>query len=390
MEQSQHLRAPPHASGGASASSAGSSSSTAGSSAGAAGSSALFSSTPLSLAPGHAFPHALAASPSPARPAAPRSPRQSLSVYGTSPLLSRRGGSELADDGASMLDGGGAGGHSRLGSEAASEELEHERELEELEDSVRQSRNTDDFTRIIGQFRLERRRRSGRSHADASSSQVYLGLPSSGSGHFGQAGGRPASMYSVDDSSYGPEYADDAASIVTTRSGGGGPGGMRVQVRCTCCCGRGEDCDSMRRATREWADMESDLRLAAEIGQALLRRNDSLTASLSSAKITHEQQRDALMARLTGSIKESAQLERELKQCGLNLEAADAGNRALLHELDELRGEASTLRIKGARCGECLCGRAAAAERACVADVMPIYVGSGGRGARHAHAAGHG
>lgn len=89
-----------------------------------------------------------------------------------------------------------------------------------------------------------------------------------------------------------------------------------------------------------------------EIGQALLRRNDALVASSSTTETKYRTQRDSLMNRLTGSIRESAALERQLAQCGLNLEAADSSNRALLHELDEVRGENTRLTAKLARSGE--------------------------------------
>lgn len=49
------------------------------------------------------------------------------------------------------------------------------------------------------------------------------------------------------------------------------------------------------------------------------------------------------MKRLTNSIKESSALEKELAQCGLNLEAADSSNRALLAELDTARRDLQKL-----------------------------------------------
>ena len=92
-------------------------------------------------------------------------------------------------------------------------------------------------------------------------------------------------------------------------------------------------------------DAEHLCSLPSEIGQALLRRNDAFTAEASAKEAQHASQRDSLMKRLTNSIKESSALEKELAQCGLNLEAADSSNRALLAELDTARRDLQKLRL---------------------------------------------
>lgn len=93
----------------------------------------------------------------------------------------------------------------------------------------------------------------------------------------------------------------------------------------------------------------SDLRLAAEIGQALLRKHDDLAASVSTTEARHSSQVDALMSKLTRSIKESKDYEKRLAATSLNLEAADSSNRALLAELDDCRRELSRVKAEKAK-----------------------------------------
>ncbi|CEH12369.1 hypothetical protein CBOM_00358 [Ceraceosorus bombacis] len=245
------------------------------------------------------------------------------------------------------LDAGSSRGGSDV-DESEVDAVEHEREMEALEDSVRQTRTIEEFTAIIGQFRNERRRRS----------RHLMTASGSGDGlHADGTGGRPASVYSEANdvsSIYDPRtlepvgaLGDDAASIITT---GSTAARLRVQVRVACCCEIGDGgCDRGRRAAVEWADMESDLRLAAEIGQALLRDKDALSSSIASLKAAHSQQMEKVMSRMSNSIRESAKLERELKQCNLNLEASDSGNRALLAELDDVRAEVGKLRLRSVK-----------------------------------------
>lgn len=118
--------------------------------------------------------------------------------------------------------------------------------------------------------------------------------------------------------------------------------------RCTCCCGR-EDCERAKRAIADWSELEEDLRLAAEVGQALLRKYDALVASSAESEQRHVSQRNAIMDKLTRSIHEGNELERRLGQTAMNLEAADSSNRALLSELDGCRRELGSLKAQRAK-----------------------------------------
>ncbi|GAA5871260.1 hypothetical protein JCM8547_007236 [Rhodosporidiobolus lusitaniae] len=88
-------------------------------------------------------------------------------------------------------------------------------------------------------------------------------------------------------------------------------------------------------------DLEADLRLAAELGQALLRDKTQLQQRLDAA----EKGQQKLLDRLTSSVKENAQLQRRLEETVGSLEQADASNRALLVSLEEDRKTISRLSV---------------------------------------------
>ena len=91
--------------------------------------------------------------------------------------------------------------------------------------------------------------------------------------------------------------------------------------------------------------MESDLQLSAEIGQALLQRQDTIVHRSQQEAEEHAQQRDQLLARLSQTIKETQVLERQLSQANFNLEAADQSQHALLSELDEVRHQLKQMKM---------------------------------------------
>lgn len=176
------------------------------------------------------------------------------------------------------------------------------------------------------------------SYSPASSSP--LALLARGVGQRASSSGSAAAASGIEPGSSG---ASTAAASTAVHDG--------AKVRCTCCCGRGtRRCRRARRATREWAEMEGDLRLAAEIGQALLRRSDALQSALSQSQSEHSSRIDALMKKLTSSIRETSRLEKRLEQADLNLEAADASNRALVRELDDCRRELGRRKQTEAKC----------------------------------------
>ncbi|CAD6929385.1 unnamed protein product, partial [Tilletia caries] len=234
-------------------------------------------------------------------------------------------------------------------------------EQPELYDSVRNSRTVEDFTRFVSELRLNRQAsrstlpgtaaQPASNHAAAPSTDDSVSSLSDDHHHH----------HSHNPSSTSRHYDDDNASILDDVSirygfhhthGSGSSSAQRtpVSVRCTCCCNK-PDCERATRAMSEWATLEEDLRLAAEIGQSLLHKHDAALGALSKAQDEHIQQRDSLMNRLTHSIRESASLQRQLAQTTLNLEAADASNRTLLSELDEARSASKTLRRSQARLG---------------------------------------
>ncbi|CAO1633174.1 unnamed protein product [Sympodiomycopsis kandeliae] len=236
--------------------------------------------------------------------------------------------------------------------------------LEGFEESMRQSNSIDDFTKVIQDFRQERSKRRSGGGPPSIADKSALGLiHTDTTNHFlTSADGRrkrTSSHAGSDDGGSGIMWRqsldvdrvmpDDASTYTTkSRRTSWRNSGQGRPSRCTCCCGR-DDCEKARRATLEWTDMEQDLRLAAEIGQALLRRNDALTAEATTKENRYAAQRDSLMKRLTKSIRESSQLEKELSQCSLNLEAADSSNRALLAELDQTRRDAKKFEAERAK-----------------------------------------
>ncbi|CBQ70029.1 conserved hypothetical protein (N-terminal fragment), partial [Sporisorium reilianum SRZ2] len=185
--------------------------------------------------------------------------------------------------------------------------------MDQIENSVRQSKTIEDFTNIISEFRMNRHTLYPDSLAGSHVHDTADTIPAS------------ASHRSLDQRSEAAET-----------------------VRCTCCCSK-DDCPRALRARQEWRDLEADLRLSAEIGQALLRRHDAMQAKLQKQAEEYMQQRDGLMTRLTKSYKETSALERELAQSNLNLEAADSSNRALLHELDDARSQLTKLKASQTR-----------------------------------------
>ncbi|TKY88267.1 hypothetical protein EX895_002977 [Sporisorium graminicola] len=185
--------------------------------------------------------------------------------------------------------------------------------LDEIENSVRQSKTIEDFTSIISEFRMNRQTLYSDSLA-------------------GSLAQDPADTISASASHHSIGQRSESAET----------------VRCTCCCSK-DDCPRALRARQEWRDLEADLRLSAEIGQALLRRHDAMQAKLQKQAEEYMQQRDGLMTRLTKSYKETSALERELAQSNLNLEAGDSSNRALLHELDDARSQLTKLKASQTR-----------------------------------------
>ncbi|BGP18912.1 hypothetical protein JCM10213v2_006992 [Rhodosporidiobolus nylandii] len=88
-------------------------------------------------------------------------------------------------------------------------------------------------------------------------------------------------------------------------------------------------------------DLEADLRLAAELGQALLREKTALQHRLDSA----DKAQQKLFDRLGASVKENERLQRRLEETVGSLEQADASNRALLVSLEEDRKTISRLSV---------------------------------------------
>ncbi|SCV72413.1 BQ2448_3950 [Microbotryum intermedium] len=79
--------------------------------------------------------------------------------------------------------------------------------------------------------------------------------------------------------------------------------------------------------------LEADLRLAAQVGQALLEEKSGLEKRLSAAEAGNQKMID----RLAMAVKEAQQLQRRLEETVNNLEQAEANNRALLVSLEEDR-----------------------------------------------------
>ncbi|SGY69710.1 BQ5605_C004g03052 [Microbotryum silenes-dioicae] len=79
--------------------------------------------------------------------------------------------------------------------------------------------------------------------------------------------------------------------------------------------------------------LEADLRLAAQVGQALLEEKAGLEKRLATAETGNQKMLD----RLATAVKEAQQLQRRLEETVNNLEQAEANNRALLVSLEEDR-----------------------------------------------------
>ncbi|GAA5964768.1 hypothetical protein JCM3765_002548 [Sporobolomyces pararoseus] len=89
----------------------------------------------------------------------------------------------------------------------------------------------------------------------------------------------------------------------------------------------------------ETNSLEADLKLAAEIGVALLQEKGALQQRLESMEKANQK----LLNRLSSSVKENNQLQRRLEETVGNLEQADSSNRALLVSLEEDRKTISRL-----------------------------------------------
>ncbi|EPQ27299.1 uncharacterized protein PFL1_05222 [Pseudozyma flocculosa PF-1] len=262
-----------------------------------------------------------------------------------SPLRSRAGslgegdasgdaaGSDYAESIADTTGGGGGGDQSMSMLSTADPA-----EIDELEEGVRQSRTIEDFTKIISEFRLNRKSTYAESLAVNTETGSQWGGARSDDGATGSDAGSISASTSL----------CRRRRSISGESGSDYGGASATRGRCTCCCGR-DDCPSAIRARQEWRDLEADLRLSAEIGQALLKRHDAMHARSQKQAQEYIQQRDGLMSRLTKSYKETSGLERQLAQANLNLEAADSSNRTLLHELDEVRGQLAKLRASQTR-----------------------------------------
>lgn len=226
----------------------------------------------------------------------------------------------------SESDSSGSPQHSRVGSRDAASSMDNgdqslsismlsvvdPADMDEIENNVRQSKTIEDFTNIISEFRMNRQTLNAESSTSSALPEGST-IPASASHH----------------------SLGERSEIGET-------------IRCTCCCGK-EDCPRALRARQEWRDLEADLRLSAEIGQALLRRHDAMQAKLQKQAEEYMQQRDGLMSRLAKSYKETSAVERQLAQSNLNLEAGDSSNRTLLHELDEARNRLNKLKAGQAR-----------------------------------------
>lgn len=260
---------------------------------------------------------------------------------------------------------------------------EGEEDISTLETNIiQQSHSIDDFTRIIAEWRTEREKgNTGNATTAAGPSSLSTSV-AGGAGSLrvrgsvaslstanlraADAGGGlasssratldvdAASQYSYDPSSVGEDVEDERQGLSGSPARGFAQSTLEestsgatlpAKLRCTCCCGRGtRRCRRARKANREWSQVESDLHLAAQIGQALLRRSDALQSELATKDEEHGSRLNSLMKKLTSSIREASQLEKRLEQSDLNLEAADASSRALVRELDDTRKELNKAR----------------------------------------------
>lgn len=180
-------------------------------------------------------------------------------------------------------------------------------DLAEIEDSlasIQHKPSTGEFSWLVNEISLHRRKSASNAQLHKRSCQSLVS----------SNGDRSHSrMSSVDDES--------VLSAVAVRP---------------CCCGQPE-CETGRRVALQLRDMESDLQLSAEIGQALLQRQDAIVHRSQQEAEEHALQRDQLLARLSQSIRENQALERKVAQLTFNLEAADQSHHALLAELESVR-----------------------------------------------------
>ncbi|KAK0545948.1 hypothetical protein OC861_004944 [Tilletia horrida] len=216
----------------------------------------------------------------------------------------------------------------------------------ELYDSIKSSRTVEDFTRFVSELRLNRQ--ASRSTLPGSTQPPVTAAAGSGDDSASSIGDHDhlhphSSSLSESASTSSLNHHDDQTHRQLYSSLDDEPQSRQRPSRCTCCCNK-TDCERAIRAMSEWAALEEDLRLAAEIGQSLLHKHDAAVAALSKTQEEHVTQRDSLMSRLTQSIRESSNLQRQLAQSTLNLEAADASTRALLAELDQARSSTQALK----------------------------------------------
>ncbi|EJU06667.1 hypothetical protein DACRYDRAFT_103615 [Dacryopinax primogenitus] len=143
------------------------------------------------------------------------------------------------------------------------------------------------------------------------------------------------------------------------------PDGTSFVGELRCCCGR-DECENYERWTKMREKMEKRLNLSAEIGQALLQRNDAYmrqqdvqTKKVEELERRHReaisqlsavrQANDQLVARMSDLAKQNGTIEKRLSQSQLNLDLADASNRSLLHEVAEKRNSLQKLQHHSAR-----------------------------------------
>lgn len=93
------------------------------------------------------------------------------------------------------------------------------------------------------------------------------------------------------------------------------------------------------------AALEEDLRLSAELGQALVAENSELKDRLQAADAA----RDQLLDRLAASYRDNAALEKKSERFLSSLEATESGNRTLLAALEQDRKTISKLSAEKAR-----------------------------------------
>lgn len=93
------------------------------------------------------------------------------------------------------------------------------------------------------------------------------------------------------------------------------------------------------------SSLEEDLRLSAELGQALVSENSELKDRLQSADTA----RDQLLDRLAASYRDNATLEKKVERLTSSLDAAEASQRTLLSALESDRKTISRLSTERAR-----------------------------------------